>query len=137
MLVDTNIIVYALNRESPKYKIAHELIDSNEGKFVIAQQNIFECLRIITHPVFPQHMQMPTAIDLMQKALPFFSIIGPNITTHIIAFELIQEYAITENNVYDAFLVATMLSNDIDSIYTDNDRHFSKFEMIRVINPFK
>lgn len=39
--------------------------------------------------------------------------------------------------VFDAYLVATALSNDIDTIATDNTRDFKKFSDLNIINPFQ
>lgn len=50
------------------------------------------------------------------------------------AFELCERYNILTN---DAGIVASMLENNVDTIYTDNVRDFRKIDKIRVINPVR
>jgi predicted nucleic acid-binding protein len=40
-------------------------------------------------------------------------------------------------NFYDSLLVTTMLRNGINKIVTENEKDFSEFKGIKVINPFK
>lgn len=51
MLIDSNILVYAINILSPKHKKAQNFLQENITKLEIAHQNIFETLRVLTHPM--------------------------------------------------------------------------------------
>ena len=38
---------------------------------------------------------------------------------------------------WDTLIVATMLEAGVSTIYTENEKDFSSFEMIKTINPFQ
>lgn len=52
MLIDSNILIYAINLDSPKSKIAQEFLKENLDNLEITHQNILESIRILTHPKF-------------------------------------------------------------------------------------
>jgi len=49
--------------------------------------------------------------------------------------ELIAKYKAKRQDVFDLFIVATMLEHGMDKIYTMNRKHFAKFDEIQVENP--
>ena len=136
MLIDSNILVYSINSSSPKHKVAQHFIQSKVGKLEIAHQNIFETLRVLTHSKFPNPMKTNEAVDAVESILNACDIITPDYKTHCIALELIKKYKIVSNQIFDAYLVATAISNGIDSIATDNIKDFQVFSEITAINPF-
>lgn len=137
MLVDSNILIYAMNVDSSKHKLALKFLTETNKSLEIADQNIFETLRIITHPKFPSPMQPKNAIRSLLTLTANFGIITPNRKTQIITLQFIQMFNIKGTHIFDAYLAATALSNDINVIATDNTRDFEKFKEIKVLNPFK
>ncbi len=135
MLIDSNILIYALNSASPKKSLAQTFIQSQK-QLVFAQQNIFETLRILTHHKFPNPFPTEDAIDSIREISDHALIITPNFETQELAFELIKKYSITGTEVFDAYLVATALSNGIKELATDNSKHLRKYTEITAINPF-
>ncbi|OGH16428.1 MAG: hypothetical protein A3C30_04525 [Candidatus Levybacteria bacterium RIFCSPHIGHO2_02_FULL_40_18] len=136
MLIDSNILIYAINIASSKHKTAQKFIENTKENFAIADQNIFETLRIITHPRFPKPMEPKAAVNVISQLVASFQIIIPNHKTQFLAFQLIDKFEISGIRVFDAYLVATALSNSIDTIATDNIRDFKKFAGIKIVNPF-
>ena len=136
MLIDSNILVYSINSSSPKQLGAQQFIQENVGKLEVAHQNIFETLRILTHSKFPNPMKTSEAIIAIETILNVCNIIAPDYRTHQIALELIKKYKIVSNQIFDAYLVATLISNGIDTIVTDNVKDLLRFSEIKVINPF-
>ena len=136
MLVDTNILVYAINADSPKNKQAQAFLLRNTSKLLIAHQNIFETLRVLTHPKFSYPMDPKTAQESVDAIVDACTIIYPNYKTYRLAFELIKKHDLVGNRIFDAYLAATALSNGIESIATDNVKDFIKFTF-EVINPFQ
>lgn len=135
-MIDSNILVYSINISSPKHKKAQDFLKKNIGKFAVAHQNIFETLRVLTHPKFPNPMKTPDAIKALEPILKAGDVISPDYKTHQIALELIKKYNLASDKVFDAYLVATCLSSSIDTVATDNVKDFKIFPQIRVINPF-
>ena len=136
MLVDSNILVYSINRRSAKHVAAKNFLQNNAGDLKIAHQNIFETLRILTHPKFPSPMKVNEALKAIDNILKSCKVISPNEKTYHITFLLIKENRVRSDLIFDAYLTATALSNGIDTIVTDNTRDFKKFKGIKLINPF-
>lgn len=67
MLIDSNILIYSINRHSPRNKEAQEFLINNLGNFVIAHQNIIETIRILTHPKFPNPMKIENALSAIEN----------------------------------------------------------------------
>lgn len=136
MLVDSNILVYAINRRSPKNKMAQIFLKNNIGNLQVAHQNILEALRVLTHPKFPSPMKIKNALRAIEKVLKACRIISPVEKTIYITLLLIKKNKLVSDQIFDTYLVATALSNEITTIATDNIRDFKKFKEIKLINPF-
>ena len=136
MLIDSNVLIYAINTRSPKHGLAKEFLVENSRNLHVAHQNILETIRVLTHTKFAFPMKIKNAIEAIEGILRACTVISPDYRTHQIALRLIAKYKLSSNHVFDAYLVATALSNSIDTIATDNIRDFKKFTEIKVINPF-
>lgn len=136
MIVDSNILVYSIDKYSPKHSKAQKFLEENLNILEIAHQNIFETLRVITYPKFPNPMKLKDAVDAVERILKVCSIVSPNWKTQRIALELIKKYKLSSDIIFDAYLAATALSNDVNIIATDNVKDFKKFKEIKIINPF-
>lgn len=136
MLVDSNIIIYAINESSPKHKSAQKFIQTNKEKLYTAHQNIFESLRVLTHPEFPNPMKPLDAITAIERIISAIGVISPTYETRFLAIELIKKYKLGADKVFDAYLAATAVSNNLSVIVTDNTKDFLKINLIRVYNPF-
>jgi predicted nucleic acid-binding protein len=137
MLIDSNVVIYALNSSSPKHLAAQLFVQNQHDQLIFAQQNLFEVLRILTHSKFPHPFAPTKALSALNKLSEPATIITPTPETPHIAFELIRRYKVTGTEVFDAYLVATMISHGITIIATDNQKHLGKYREITVINPFR
>ncbi len=136
MLVDTNILVYAINEDSSKNKQAKKFLKDNQGKLTVAHQNIIETIKVLTQSKFSKPLKPKLAIEAVLAIIGNCQIIAPKIGTEFIALELVKKSNLSGNRIFDAYLTATALSNSIDTIATDNVKDFKKFKEIKVINPF-
>ena len=136
ILVDSNILVYAINVSSPKHKKAQEFLQKNINSLLIAHQNIFETLRVLTHPKFTHPMKTSDAIEAVWRIAEVCQIICPDYKTHRLAIEVINKYKLKADKIFDAYLIATLFSNGFDIIATDNIRDFQIFSGLQIVNPF-
>lgn len=136
MLVDTNILIYAVNKDSLRNKQAKKFLKENQGKFIVAHQNIIEAIKVLTQPKFSKPLEPKLAIEAVLKITEGCQIIAPKPGTEFIALELIKRSRLSGNRIFDAYLAATVLSNGVETIATDNVKDFSKITEITVINPF-
>jgi len=137
ILVDSNILVYAINDSSPKQSLAQKFLNDNLGNLLIAPQNILETLRILTHSKFPNPLTPVQAQSDLTQITDNLILVIPTEKTLFTALELIKKYTLTAKKVFDAYLAATALSNDINTIATDNVKDFKIFKGLKVINPFE
>ena len=72
-------------------------------------------------------------VSIVQNA----HLLSPNKATYYLTLELINKYKISGDNIFDAYLAATALSNDIKTIVTDNTKDFKNIIEIETHNPFK
>jgi predicted nucleic acid-binding protein len=135
MLIDTNILIYAINADSPKNKVAQLFLQQNSNKLIIAHQNIFEALRVLSHPKFSHPMTIKDAQNALWTIIQACTIICPNHKTHYLALELINKNNLYGNRIFDAYLAATAISNYVTYIATDNTKDFIQFG-VKLTNPF-
>jgi predicted nucleic acid-binding protein len=136
-LVDANVIVYAINTSSPKNKQAQQFLQREKERLSISHQNIFESLRVLTDPKFPSPMRTDQALNAVERIVRVLDLISPSPKTYYLTQELIIKYQISSDQIFDAYLTATALDNDVLEIATDNEKDFSLFQEIRVCNPFR
>lgn len=136
MLVDSNILIYAINADSPKHTKARSFLQEKLGSLEISHQNILETIRVLTHRKFSKPMKLKLALEAIQAIADSCRLISPDQTTYYLTLELISKYKLTGNRIFDAYLAATALSNGIDTIATDNVEDFNKLTEITVLNPF-
>lgn len=136
ILVDTNVLIYAINRSSPKSKRAQKFIVDRQSDMVFAHQNVIEALRVLTHRQFPHPMKTTDALTAIESITEIATIISPTTETYAFTQALLKKYQRTADKVFDLYLVATMLSHSITTIGTDNERDFVSIEEIKTVNPF-
>jgi predicted nucleic acid-binding protein len=81
-------------------------------------------------------MKTKTALEAVRSIVSAIIIISPTIETHAFTQALLEKYQVTADKIFDLYLVATMLSHEITSLTTDNERDFIKVHEIKVFNPF-
>ncbi len=136
MLIDSNILIYAINRRSPKHKKARQFLKENLTDLEISHQNILETIRVLTHKKFSNPMEPRKALDSIFGLVQACRVISPDSSTIYISAQLIKEHKLSGNRIFDAYLAATALSNYIDTLVTDNTDDFEKFSQLKIINPF-
>ena len=136
MLVDTNILVYAINADDVRHVVARDFLRREFSRVVIAHQNVLETLRVLTHPTFPSPMSQEDALRIVDDVVRSFRVVSPMQETFILFWSLLKKYPLVSNRIFDVYLIATALSNGVRVIATDNDRDFRMFAEITVVNPF-
>lgn len=139
-LIDTNVLVYASNKDSEFHSICKALVERaalGEMEAAVAVQNLIELYAIITDKRRVEHPLSPAkAKDLIEfyKGSKIQVVAPVPETVNTIA-RLIEEHSPKSQSIFDYLLVATMLDNGIHSIYTANSEHFKHFDSLAVINP--
>lgn len=143
VLFDSNILIFAHDTSALFHNKAKALLTSamdGELNMVLAQQNILEFYSVITNPKRVNSvLPVKDALSLVNGYIgdDLFNFIYPLRTTLIRTIYFCNLFSIKKAEIFDAFLAATMLDNDVRTIYTDNEKHFTIFPEIKVVNPFK
>lgn len=139
VVFDSNILVYGHNSDSTFHHQALSLIKdvlAGNVEGVLTHQNLLEFYSIITDSrrvANPLHPGL--ALDLVKQYLNSpFRIIAPNENTVDVVFSLSSKLNIKDGQIFDIYLVATMLSHKISTILTTNIKDFEMMSGIKVID---
>jgi len=141
--IDTNILVYALDMESPFHLKAINFVNSTargELEIGISPQVVGELYATITNPRKASHPLPPNeAIAAITSIWEAENIqrIFPKQQTLELTLDLVKHYQLKSMDFFDAQIVATMLDNGVSTIYTVNEQDFAMFEEIKALNPLK
>jgi predicted nucleic acid-binding protein len=137
-LIDTNVLVYALDLKNPKKRaIAKSILESvfnGHRHDFVSNQNLAEFYSVIAGKL--------KTMDSKQKAMRLISAISASNRWGKVnyTFKTVQNaselQAKTNASFWDTLIVQTMLENGIDEIITENAPDFKSFPGIRVKNPF-
>ncbi|MDO8515608.1 MAG: type II toxin-antitoxin system VapC family toxin [bacterium] len=144
VLFDTNILVYSFDDKSPYHDVAvswrNKIVD---GKIngVLSSQNLAEFSRVLldskqSNLVLPRKI-IAAEIANYRNEQGGFTIIYPNNKSLDIFEKLILTFKAGTKSVkiFDIFLVATMLGNNIKTILTANVDDFKEFQdKIKIIS---
>ena len=139
MLLDANLLLYAVAERSPHNAVAADWLQRTlrgERRVGIPWQTIGAFLRIITHPrVTTQPLSSSEAWSYVQSWLDVDVVWIPPATeaTAAILNGLIQRYEITGNLVTDAQLAALAIEHGLVLMSADTD--FARFRELRWENP--
>lgn len=143
VLLDTNILVYAANKNCEFHEIAVKIRDrvvSGELQGCVSLQNLVEFYSVITSPKRIEHPLTPeVSLEELNKYVRSENIlkVGFSETALNILDNLVRKYKIIAQDIYDLKIVATMIANQADTIVTVNEDDFVKYSEIKVINPVK
>lgn len=139
MLVDANVLLYAVDRSSAHHAPASAwLVDALNGRRRVGLpwQSLGAFLRIITHPrVTRRPLSGKQAWGYVRSWLDADPAWVPPATERTAAVygELAQKYHVTGNLVPDAMLAALALEHGLTVVSADTD--FMRFSEITCTNP--
>jgi hypothetical protein len=141
ILIDSNILVFAHNRQSPHHLKANLLLKNAvrlEYDGCITHQNLLEFFSVITNPKrVEKQLEFTKAISLMEAYWNSSKIVKiyPTPNTLSKALQLSKKYGLAKAEIFDCYLAATMIENGVFEIYTENISHFAKYPEIKAVNP--
>ena len=142
VFLDSNILVYAINKKSPYYIGARAILDIiNKGELraCLSPQVLGEFYAVITNPRKLERALPPQeAVYVVERLLSADAVLKlyPQQNTLKLTLKLVKHYQIKDLDFFDAHIVATMLDNGVTTIYTVNEGDFAVFKEIKAVNPF-
>ncbi|MFO7980803.1 MAG: TA system VapC family ribonuclease toxin [Candidatus Aminicenantes bacterium] len=140
-MVDTNILIYAADEDSPFHKPCREKLEGwrrQSSVWYVTWGILYEFMRVITHPrVFRKPWSIAGAWTFLNAVLASSSldILIPGERHLDVAAEVIKELpSLRGNLLYDAQTAILMREHGIKRIYT-RDADFHRFPFLEPVDP--
>ena len=140
-IVDINLLIYAINKDTPHHSKAKMWLEaslSSDEPLGFAWIVILGFLRIITNSsIMPKALPSEIALELVDEWLdqPSSQIVVPTERHWSIFKELLMPLGTAANLTSDAHLAALAIEYGARLYSTDND--FSRFDALRWTNPIE
>lgn len=140
-LVDTNVLVYAVNADAPQHSVARRLLHAARDPsttLYVTSQILCEYFSIITNS---KRVTRPcSSSEGLQMVLAILELPGIHVlpcpTTTVPAFlGLLSKHLVLGAQIFDLQIVATMQVNKVQRIYTFNGKDFADFTDLIVVAP--
>ncbi|MFH1437755.1 MAG: TA system VapC family ribonuclease toxin [Pseudomonadota bacterium] len=139
VLVDTNILLHAINRDSDRHSSCRGFIEQVSGgvdPWCLTWSIIYEFLRVSTHKsVFPNPLPPDQSVDTVNRLL------SSSTLEMLLETEKHRQYLdrayraagpIRGNTFHDCHIASLMLEHDVKYIAT-MDRHFRLFPFVEIV----
>ena len=137
-LLDSNVLVHAVAIQSPLHRAAATLVERGlcrRNIFCIAPQNLVEFAAVVTRPrnVSPplSSAEASDRVKLLYRSRRLLKIY-PKRGTVLRALQYAARNAMSGPRWYDLFLAFTMADAGVDTIITEDVRHFNQFPFLTV-----
>ncbi len=142
-VIDTNILLYAANRDAPEYQKARTFL-TNAGRsadqWYLTEGICYEFLRVATHPrVFPEPLGWTEALSFLAPMLASsrFTVMTAGEEHWGTLARVLADLTHPAGNLFfDVRTGVLMREHGIRTIYT-TDTDFLQFADIEVVNPLK
>jgi hypothetical protein len=140
-VVDTNLLLYAVNPDSPDHAAARGLLERwrrAEEPWFVTWCIVYEFLRLATHAqVFPQPLDLTTArawLDILLAAPHAGVLAETDRHGEVLRDTAASHPRLAGNIVHDFHTAVLMKEHGIEEIRTA-DTDFLQFRFLRVVNP--
>jgi predicted nucleic acid-binding protein len=122
-LIDTNVLVHAVDENSPKLQRAQDVISYylGTGEATVAMQSILEMYAALTKGGDTKEAKLAAERVLETKS---FKKIQSDKEAYLEALSIAEKHSLRRSDVFDALLVATAKRHGITTILTENPKHF-------------
>jgi toxin-antitoxin system PIN domain toxin len=138
-LIDANVLVYAMDGDSPHHVASRGLLDAaieQSVRLCVTSQVLCEFYSIVTNGRRVTKPRSPAdAIGAITEMLAFLEVLPVPVRAVQVWLDLLRRRRVTGGDVFDLQLAATMLANDVARIYTFNGKDFEMFAELTVATP--
>jgi predicted nucleic acid-binding protein len=135
---DTNVLIYETFEDFDGEKhqdVCRELkyLSDNNFKVYISSQVMREFLVISTNDkIFEKPLDIEEALSKLDEYKENFEVLYDSQVSMSELKRLVLKYRISKGDIYDVNIVATMVVNQLEEIYTFNNKDFRFFEEIKL-----
>jgi toxin-antitoxin system PIN domain toxin len=140
-LVDTNVLIYAFDPGFEHHEPCRRLFDDakpGKSELCFVPQVLIEFYAVVTNP---RRVHTPRSGDEALGAIRFLlalpgTVLLPNPADLVERWiGLLERHPVTGRRVFDVQLVAAMLGNNIQTLYTFNTSDFEAFDECDAVTP--
>jgi len=132
ILLDTNLLIYAIDEDSKYYNSVRKLIDDESNNLFTTSKNISEFLSVVTrYPV--KTISIKDALIVVEEFKSIFTILYPTEESNLIFMDLLKKYSPHGLKIHDYEIVSVALSYNIKRIATVNQKDFSGISEIELV----
>jgi len=140
ILLDTNVLVRAVQRSHPASRMAVHAIKTLHGEqhvLCVAPQNVAEFWNVCTRPAVVNGLGLSvTATDRYASRLErMFLVLPDSMETFREWRRLVLQHNVIGAKVHDTRLVATMKVHGLDRILTFNMQDFGRYKGVTAVHP--
>jgi hypothetical protein len=139
-IVDTNVLVYALDADAPQHAAARALLEAARADapatLFVTSQILCEFYSIVTNPRrVPKPRTAAEAMAAISSLLAFLHVLP--VPAHAVdgLLDLLRRHPVIGGDVFDLHIVATMQANGVERIYTFNTDDFAVFPELSIATP--
>jgi len=140
-VLDTNVLVYAADRDAPQHEACHRLVRESRDRvsaWYLTWGICYEFLRVVTHPrVFRRPWTAGEAWSFIDAVLaaPALGLLVPGERHRDVVAQVLGELPhLAGNLMHDAHTAVLMREHGIRVIYT-RDTDFHRFGFLQPIDP--
>jgi predicted nucleic acid-binding protein len=134
ILLDTNIFVYSIDRDSRYYQQCQRIIQDTRLELYTTSKNISEFLAVITR--LPQsRLSIEKALELVSQVSNFTTVLYPSDLSSHIFIDLLKKYKPVGLKIHDFEIVSIALANHCTRIASVNAKDYRDISEIELIEP--
>ena len=131
ILLDTNILLYAMDKKSKYHANSINILENNKYELFVSTKNIAEMLAVSSKIKTDKQL----VLNFIDKVvLKISDLIYPNKQSFDKFIQIITNYHIKGNKVFDMEIASIMLANNINTIATFNHKDFKEISEIQILN---
>jgi predicted nucleic acid-binding protein len=138
-IVDTNVLVYALDADAPQHGAARALLETARdapATLFVTSQILCEFYSIVANPRrVPNPRSAADALAAISDLLAFLHVLPVPADTADRLLDLLRRHPVTGSEVFDVHIAATMQANGVGRIYTFNVADFGFFRELLIVTP--
>jgi predicted nucleic acid-binding protein len=137
-LVDTNVLIYATDPDSPFHAAARHALTRLEqagATLFISNQILREYYAVLSRPTA---VGVPAQAQVVQNLAALarqYEVAEDTVAVRQALLTLVQTIPVGGRQIHDANLVATMLAYGITHLLTNNPTHFARFAHVITVGP--
>lgn len=132
ILVDTNILIYAIDQDSQFNSKSQELLLNSKADLFTTSKNLSEFLVVVTKGLTVS-LSVDDALLAVNDFMATIAILYPNEKSFSISRDLIKKYHPTGLRIHDFEIISIGLAHKIKQVATNNISDFKNIKEINLI----